>query len=144
MGKSTKVNTIKVYEPGNGRGRTAVAIISGEDSNFVRVSMNTPGAEHEVETWIVSRSMPEDTRGLIISVLPDTCQKFQFSKYMKYFQKLAARWYDFHIFSPDTEFISLLFLRDGATIYICKLLPGHTGRNVNLKTKVRRWFYVCW
>ena len=106
-----------------GQGLASIALVSGSDSTTVAVSMvNQPNAQ--VQCWIGSVRMPTNTQGLNNQPLSTNGSTQPFAQYDRYYAVPPSSWQALTITSNITQFISVQFQENFATIYIVNPLPN--------------------
>jgi hypothetical protein len=130
---STQNPPVPVTVPGTtlGQGLAAVALVSGNDTGSVSVSMSSDQGNAQVQCWIGSVGTPTNTTGINNSQMPLNGQPQPFSKYDRYFAVPPSEWCTLTINSPDiTQFISLQFQENYATVYIVN--PTQSGTDSHI------------
>jgi hypothetical protein len=99
------------------QGLASIVLVSGNDNGTVAVAMlNQPNAQ--VQCWIGSVGMPTDTTGLNNQPLPDDGSAQPFAQYNRYYAVPPSSWQALTLTSSLTQFISVQFQENFATIYI--------------------------
>ncbi|WP_459209147.1 hypothetical protein [Aquimarina rhabdastrellae] len=115
--------TIKVPGTTGNNGLASVALVSGSETNTVSVSIKTDegSGSNAVDTWIGSVGMPINTAGLINQEMPIN-ENMPFDKFRRYYRVPSSQWYNLTINSNRTQFMSIQFIENQATVFIVN--PG--------------------
>ncbi len=125
MGNATQPVSITVPGTTAGQGLASIALLTGSDSNSVSVSMvNQPNAQ--ISCFLGSVRMPTNTTGITNQALPDNGSTNPFGFYDRYFAVPPSTWSAVTIVSDITQFISVQFQEDFATVNIVNPLVHPT------------------
>ena len=113
---------VPIVVPGTtgNQGLASVALVSGNDTSEISVSITSSGdmTTDSIDVWIGSVKMPTNTSGLNNSELPANGKSNPFDKYRRYYSVLASKWYNLTITSQVTQFMSIQFVGNSATVFI--------------------------
>jgi methylmalonyl-CoA mutase N-terminal domain/subunit len=121
---SNSTQPVSVTVPGTtgNAGLASVVLVSGTDTSTVSISITASSAAPSVLAWLGSVSMPINTQGLTNLKLQSNGQKQPFAQCYRYFTVPASSWQALTITSSITQFVSIQFQENFATVYICN--PG--------------------
>lgn len=119
---------VRVSVPGttSGQGLASLVLLKGSESRNISVSLSSDQNQAQVDAWIGSVSMPTNTEGITNAQLPLDGKLHQFNQAFRYFAVPPSTWVQLQIVAQKTQFISVQFLSQQATIYICNPVPNPT------------------
>lgn len=111
---------VNVTVPGTtgGQGLASLFLVSGDDTTTVSASISTSQPNAFVDTWIGSVRMPTNTTGLTNLPLPINGVPQPFYGYRRYYAVPPSAWQQLIIQSKITQFISVQFQENFATVNI--------------------------
>jgi len=119
---------VAVSVPGttSGQGLASLVLLKGSESRQVSVSLSSDQNQAQVDTWIGSVSMPTNTQDIKNDELPLDGKPHQFNQAFRYYAVPPSTWCQLQIVAQKTQFISVQFLSQQTTIYICNPTPNPT------------------
>jgi hypothetical protein len=122
----------QILVPGttNQQGLASIALVSGNDTNTVAVSISTNQSGADLSTWICSASMPTAiVSPMTNEELPDQtpAQTEPFNNYNRYYATPPSSFQQLTIQSEINQFISLQFTQAAATVNIVNPVQNATA-----------------
>lgn len=123
---STEPVAVSVPGTTSGQGLASLVLLKGSESRNVSVSLSSAQNQAQVDTWIGSVSMPTNTQDITNAQLPLDGKPHQFNQAFRYYAVPPSTWCQLQLLAQQTQFISVQFLSQQATIYICNPTPNPT------------------
>ncbi|HEY6138355.1 MAG TPA: hypothetical protein VI670_11385 [Thermoanaerobaculia bacterium] len=119
---------IQVPGASDGQGLASVALVSGNDTTSVSVSISSNQSGASLSTWICSVGLPTTIVAPMTNAqLPDNGTTNNFSNYNRYYSTPPSDWQEVTIESQIDQFISLQFTEGSATVNIVNPVPNATA-----------------
>ena len=100
------------------KGLAALALVSGNDTQTVSISITSLQDGSKVTAWLGSVGFPTNTSGMSNMSLPFNGKEQAYNKLYRYYAVPETRWYQLTLNSPITQFISTQFTQNHVTIFI--------------------------
>ncbi|MCC3416864.1 MAG: hypothetical protein JGK12_00465 [Microcoleus sp. PH2017_01_SCD_O_A] len=102
-----------------GQGLASIALVKGDDTKSVSISISADQTQSKILAYIGSVGMPIDATGFNNLPLPINGTRNKFNVDSRYYQVVPTSWHQLQISTQATQFISVMFISQQATIFIC-------------------------
>ena len=107
------------------QGLATIVVVNGNVTNSVTVSMGADQpTDSKVSAFIGSLAFPLNTAGITNAKLPIDGNTYPFNRFTRYYQVLAAAWYQLVLTSNVYQFYAAQFGIDNTSLTVYCLNPG--------------------